>query len=290
LAGLIPEGCGVFTFGSFARREASQESDIDYIIVSKEGFGSEHDLKPFVDEVDVALKSVVAVAPAQNGPFGKHVSINEMLTNLGGENDGNENITRRLLLLLEGDWLSNKECFDSLRCRLIERYVDATPRDHQLALFLLNDIIRYWRTMTVDYMYKTVEGAKPWAIRNIKLVFSRKLMYASGLFSVAQTVDRSRCEKAEILLDLLSCPVTIRMEKVCGSEKVEKLFRHYAVFLEMIGDTSVRERLNKIRRDDHSDPTFRVLKNEGHHFTRELLELLETTFHRTHPIFRSVIF
>ena len=96
LAGLIPEGCGVFTFGSFARREASQESDIDYIIVSKEGFGSEHDLKPFVDEVDVALKSVVAVAPAQNGPFGKHVSINEMLTNLGGENDGNENITRSL--------------------------------------------------------------------------------------------------------------------------------------------------------------------------------------------------
>lgn len=286
----LPEDWAVFTFGSYARREASSESDIDYIVVTRDDSVSREEIERLVGAVGETLKRSVEVAPAQGGPFAKHVSVQDMITNLGGEKDGNENITRRLLLLLEGDWLCNQDLFVSVRRHLLEKYVDATPKDHQLSLFLLNDIIRYWRTMTVDYMYKTVENSKPWALRNIKLVFSRKLMYASGLFAVALTVDRQKDEKVALLESLFSCPVLDRMERICGRPGTEKLFEHYGYFIESIGDPSIREKLNDVKRDDHDDSTFRALKNEGHHFTRELLLLFERTFHKTHPIHRSVLF
>lgn len=282
----IPTDAIVATFGSYARREASELSDIDYVIISND----RESLSKPSEQVEVAIKSIVDIEPSADGAFGKVIQRSDILRNLGGEQDSNQSLTRRLLLLLEGEWLAGEAHFNELRRQLIERYVAATKRDHQLALFLLNDTIRYWRTMTVDYMYKTTEASKPWAIRNIKLVFSRKLMYASGLFSVAMTADRSEADKVDILEKLFSMPALDRMSYICGDARFSNAFSCYELFLSQIDNADVRDRLKEIKTDDHSDPVFRKLKNEGHHFTRELLSLFEQTFHTTHPIRRAVMF
>jgi hypothetical protein len=164
--------------------------------------------------------------------------------------------------------------------------------DHQLALFLLNDIIRYYRTMAVDYEFKTNEGERPnpCGIRNIKLVFSRKLLYASGLFSIAMTADRTREQKIALLEKLFCMPVIDRMIDICGRRNMEPILASYKLFLERLESNEVRELLKGLARDQRSDPIFRELKNEGHHFTRELLKLFEATFDSTHPVHRAVVF
>ena len=278
----------VLTCGSYARREASEQSDVDFFVVS----GTESDDPELKEVIAAKIKKVVPNEPSQDGAFGEEIGRSQLLENIGGENDSNKNITRRILFLLEGEWLFNEGGLRKFRRQILERYIREDMADHQLAVFLLNDVIRYYRTVAVDYEYKTVEleNPKPWAIRNIKLVFSRKLLYASGLFSIAMTADRSRDDKLSILQDLFDVPVVERMISICGRPNMEPVLKSYNNFLENLEDPDRRGHLMKVENSNRQDPEFRKIKNEGHQFTRELLKLFENTFEATHPIRRAVVF
>jgi predicted nucleotidyltransferase len=289
LAEVIPPEEVVLTCGSYARREASGASDIDFFIITQV---SETHKLPWVEKAKAMIDEIIPIEPAASGAFANVEMRDSMLRNIGGDNDSNQKITRRMLFLLEGEWLFNASGLKSVRRQIIEHYIRSSMTDHQLALFLLNDIIRYYRTIAVDYEFKTVEGEKPkpWGIRNIKLVFSRKLLYASGLFSVAMTADRSREEKVSVLERLFELPVIDRLIDICGLARMVPVLNCYDHFLAKLEDTEIRTRLNGLRRDQRDDPVFRDLKNEGHHFTRELLKLFEGTFDSTHPIRKAVVF
>ena len=277
----------VLTCGSYARREASDESDIDYFIV----WNHKSETQSLVERVCKEISEVVPIAPAPDGAFAQSVERAEMLECIGGDDDSNRNITRRILFMLEGEWLYNAVEFRSFRREILDRYIQEGMADHHLALFLLNDVIRYYRTVAVDYEYKTSgSGGKPWAIRNIKLVFSRKLLYASGLFSIARTVDRTRQEKIRTLEHLFGLPVVDRMVEICGEAEMRPVLNSYNRFLSVLEDVTLRELFEELPGDARSNAKFREIKNEGHRFTRELLRLFENTFHSTHPIWRAVLF
>ena len=285
LADLSLQGRVVLVCGSYARREASENSDMDFFILSSDTNGD----SSLLDKVRCAIKEMVPNEPSENGAFGGSVNREEMLGNIGGNDDTNRNMTRRILFLLEGEWLYNEVGLRDFRREILERYIREDMSDHQLALFLLNDVIRYYRTVAVDYEFKVTEG-KPWGIRNIKLIFSRKLLYASGLFSVAMTADRTREDKIRILEDLFELPVMERMISICGRSRMEAVLNGYNLFLEKLENSDTRKRLINLQTSERSDPLFRDLKNEGHRFTRELLKLFESTFDSTHPIHWAVKF
>lgn len=79
-------------------------------------------------------------------------------------------------LLLESDWLYGQEIYRGLFRSIIERYIGQKITQHQLARFFLNDLIRYYRTICRFPEYKTANGGKSWGDRNLKLMFSRKLL------------------------------------------------------------------------------------------------------------------
>lgn len=291
LSSIVPSDQLVVTCGSYARRDATAASDLDFYSVLM-GASSEAE-PPWFAGVEKAVLAVVGKLPSRDGVFAAHLQESQLLKSYGGKRDSNARITRRMLYLLEGEYLTNEAEFKRLRRRIIERYVGNTRSDHQLAFYLLNDIVRYWRTMAVDYADKTYGSRKkkPWAIRNAKLVFSRKLIYASGLFSVALTADRREPEKVEILERLFSMTPIERIQYVCGEPASRRLLELYDYFLGQLAQPAVRAHLETLKQSQKADdPIFRDIKNEGHYFSRELMGLLHKTFHASHPIHMAVIF
>ena len=124
-----------------------------------------------------------------------------------------------------------------------------------------------------------------------RLVFSRKLIYASGLFSVALTADRREPDKIEILEKLFSMTPIDRIRYICGEAQSKRLLQMYDFFLDKMSDEIVREHLKSLKKTQkQTDKIFREIKNEGHYFSRELMGLFHRTFHASHPIHMAVIF
>jgi predicted nucleotidyltransferase len=277
----------VGTFGSYARREASKESDLDFFAICK----SEDQIdsaRAALEKISPRLIQLAGRPPAKAGAFGDVDDLPTMLTNIGGNDDHNAKITRRVLLLLEGEWLNNEDMFKQCRRSLLDRYIRDTITSHQLALFLLNDIIRYYRTICVDFEFKTVEteNPKPWGTRNIKLVFSRKLLYFSVL-AVAEAMQRSYEEKLRIVTELIDLPVIERVLKVCGDQAVNAL-QLYDAFLGEFAKEEIRSKLDETKESERTKEPFRRLKDEGHHFSWRLMSLFRQTYDISHPIHRLI--
>jgi hypothetical protein len=256
----------IVTGGSYARGEASAQSDLDYFLIcdsDKAKLKAEQDL-PTIKKI---VQRVVKKQYADDGAFGGTESIKVMTQNIGGKDDTNAKITRRVLFLLEGEWLLDKSRFLKYRDQVISKYIKSTISDHQFCRFLLNDLIRYYRTVCVDFEHKTSEKGKEWGTRNIKLVFSRKLLYFSGILVAAETWQHTFDYKVERLKWLLSLTPIGRIRAVCGN-RADLALNAYGEFLRKMSDPTIRKMTDGVSELREKQPQeFRLFKNEGHHFS-----------------------
>jgi hypothetical protein len=179
----------VYATGSYGRLEAGTDSDIDLFFLSVD------DEFPSTLFLRVAAAIVEATEEMGFPPFtgdGEYLEVHyvqRMEDVLGSREDDSINaFTARMLLLLESRPVLAPAVYEQLLQRVVSFYFRdfADYPDSFLPTFLTNDILRFWRTLTLNYEHsrlklRSLEGdalrtkKANSALKNYKLKISRLL-------------------------------------------------------------------------------------------------------------------
>lgn len=295
LTGLDSEDTSIVVSGSLARDEYTPGSDIDWtLLIDGPSDPAHHDLIRKIDRLMTVKKS-----PGREGAFGAMVFSHDLIHQIGGEDDTNRNTTRRLLLLLESVVVGRKEAYSRVIRNILNRYLLEdrglwrTDSQFRVPRFLQNDFARYWRTMAVDFAYKLRDRAgEGWAIRNVKLRMSRKLVYVAGLLACYRCHIDAWAEQRDNLFGGANAKqeVISRLEKTFSMTPLEsvaemllrysylrdpakKIFDSYNEFIGILADDDKRQHLENLAEGDgDSDELYQSARTLSHVFRDGLLK------------------
>jgi predicted nucleotidyltransferase len=296
LEGLPSTDAAIVVFGSLAREEWTK-SDVDWTLLIDGQADPEH--LELAQKVAQCLETEGFVPRGSSGIFGSVTFSHDLVQKIGGREDTNANTTRRVLLIQESKAFGRPDAYTRTLKQILSRYLkdDRGLRYGSLPFkvprVLLNDIVRYWRTVTVDFVDKQRGHAgRGWGLRNAKLRMSRKLIFATGMLTCFSCEMLSNSEVREDLLKNhstiameehlrefvqktpLEILATFLLERKIKSETAVKLFSSYNAFLALLEDAEKRERLKKLSLDEiSSDSVFGEVRSIGRVFQEGLTAL-----------------
>src|SRR6185436_13433920 len=102
-------------------------------------------------------------------------------------------LAQRMLLLMECRPIFNERVYRSAIDQILGRYLDLVRQDPRKdPLVLMNDLVRYFRSICVNYHFNFWRQQEKWGLRNVKLKHSRIILYAGLLFLVVNSTKHRR--------------------------------------------------------------------------------------------------
>lgn len=190
----------IYLAGSISRGDIGKKSDLDLFLIT-DSDNTESDKIP--DEIIQCLKEIYKSLGYEflaDDPYMKIYNFHKMGKSLGSPKDDNENsFTARMLLLLESRGVYNDDLYNQIIEGVVSHYFrDSRGRESFRPLFLLNDILRYWRTLCLNYEAIRNDPDKPWGKKNINLRFSRMLTVFSTVLSIIVKQDFNKNDLIEL--------------------------------------------------------------------------------------------
>lgn len=264
----------IYATGSFARQEATDNSDLDIFLIEEGDVNGKNEITykcGKLDEIKIFSEFIkvgydCGLPPFSNdGEFLKIFKYNEHESQIGAPSDDHDNwFTARMLLILESKCLLNQERYNSLIEKIISFYFRDEKDDDFKPYFILNDILRFWRTLCLNYEVSRTQH-KNWEKKNISLKFSRRLTVFA---TIAYIFSLNITSKPDIISMIKMSPLTrlsIAIEKL-GDKNIKKIHKDfldkYMKFLDIKeksntsgSDDKVKKELNELGRD----PIFKEL-------------------------------
>jgi hypothetical protein len=237
--------------GSLGRMDAADVSDCDLLVVlSDDGLKDAQAAQGLYDRVWEVLKPLQLTPPKPTGTFSQPTSIEQLCDkkNIGAASEDMGSFAKRLLLLLETQPVYQPDGYEKVLAAVVKSYADgyvATDPRKEWG-FLINDLIRYFRSLCVNYQWDFENEHGKWPLRNIKLRHSRLIMYG-GLLMLLGECSRERVDKVGWLKQRLTLTPLERIAWVYSANQDTNFFRlagFYDTFLGMLSKPEVRNELN----------------------------------------------
>ena len=301
-----PSDLSITVFGSIARLEFTEKSDVDWTLLIDGQAQPEHLRIAF--SIQQKLHEKGLKPPTAGGAFGSMAFSHDIIHLIGGQRDTNHNTTQRILLLLESapiyfkkengktEGYVESDAYERVIRGVIQKYLladsgFAAPRQgySRVPRFLLNDIVRFWRTMCVDFAWKGWEqDGQKWALRNIKLRMSRRLIFISGLLMIAscyrnnELKNLSASEEIKTYLQHLEKYVKMTplevvadlLPRYVDATIAGEFFDHYDKFLQLLNDKTKREELEHLHeKNAYGNIIFEEARELSHEFHNTLTKI-----------------
>lgn len=278
-----PNGLSVVLFGSWARGELTSGSDDDWAIVVESDDAEPADVEALTRDVAQVLGSEDR-APGSQELFGCAFSCSKLVENIGLDGDTNTNLTRRVLLLLESVPLLGDTGHARAWDRVLETYLDRGAKSWRPPRFLLNDIVRYWRTICVDFEAKHRPGVPDtkWVTRNAKLRTSRKMLFAGGLIPLLACNTVEADDQFDFLSEQFRAVPVDRLAQaflsIDGGAEIDAGIRGlqaYDRFVGLMADGAIRAELRLLDASDRaSSLLWKEISTCGDELQQSLLALM----------------
>jgi predicted nucleotidyltransferase len=276
----LPADASIVLFGSWGRGELTEHSDDDWLLLV-DGPVRDDVHGPAVE----ALRELLGAEdrkPGTQGVFGAAASAQVLADRIGLDEDTNRSLTRRMLLLLESVPVAGDAVYARCWELVLDTYLDDATKDYRPPRFLLNDLVRYWRTICVDFVGKQREDEEKWGLRNAKLRTGRKVLFAAGLLPILLCDRHRHGEMREFLVAQLRAPATDRLAAAFHSYDLAdsggRALDAYDRWIGMIGDAQTRAELARLRRDSvDASEAFARVRRAGNDLEAGLLALLFET-------------
>jgi len=281
-------GLCIYVTGSFGRLEASRYSDLDLFFVHK---GSSIDSP--ISRVRKTLLDADLIRAARESSFpefsndGEYLAVHyldDVLNTLGGPDDDFRNhFTARLLLLLESRPLYGESVYEYALDKIIDSYY-RDYHDHETSfrpVFLMNDIMRFWRTLCLNYEHRRnrpdddEERKRKNYVANLKLKFSRLLTCYSAVVLLSIKHARHAAEPRR-LPEITTLSPLERLGRVVDivpetKQRVTNMKEVYSWFLE----ETARDRDDMLRWISDSSNRNKAF-DKGREFANQMYQLIRT--------------
>lgn len=268
----IFNGICIYACGSLGRFELTTDSDLDLFFINLKSIDATLLEKSLVFPQMYKINRELGYRkPSKQGMYWDFISKKDLLDIGSRHEDYNNSFTARMLLLLESQFLYNEDAYCCLIRDVIDEYFKDYKRHEEnfYPLYLMNDILRYWYTLTLNYEYRRdnndTENEKNW--KRLKLKYARLLTCYSMITSLFKKNITSEyvIEKiAETPIDRLKS-----LKSWCAeSEKiVPEILNEYEWFISLRSESSTWW-----TEDDNKKMAFKKADSFHHLIVHELVK------------------
>ncbi len=282
--------------GSLARLDAVDASDVDLIVVLRDGDGDDpRRAENLMGEIDATLKGHGLSGATAGGIYRQPTTIAELTRpeSRGVVNEAMHVFGQRMQLLIESRPVCNHEAYRSTLDAALHWYCPPWqpgsgihPTD-----YLRHDLIRYHHAYRIAKLWAFQSDRDGWALKQIKVRHSRLVTFASILFSLADPAD-TPTQRHERLATAIQVSPLERLANLFHRFDVDlsPLLDAYDFFVAAMADRTTRHVLNDATSPTHQadgqtyPPVYGRLLDNARRITEDLTKLASAIVHQSTSI------